>query len=494
MNAVQRDIHGSPMLPDAIEAEVQEVPCNLAAEQAILGAIFINNEAMDILRVPLEASHFYEPIHREIFEAAVSLHAAGRNVNPVTIKAYVSADMIGKLTVSQYLASLVSNAVTVVNAPDYARAIMDAAARRACIALSQKMERTAFSKELDIMDEFEALKAKFEDVSRALRGEEHTQTLAEAARRALDSTANAYQGKGVTGIDYGMKPLMDMIGPFMPGQLIIIGGATKQGKSSLIEQIVAGAAMNGHPVWINSGEMKAEELAHRALSRLTDIQAWRQIRGKISDAEYEQLENARRNAETWQDRVFIRDDSMTLRQFDRDYEDFARRHPGAMGVVDHVGLMERDSASARMSDAEFSPLVTRRIKMKAGDTKTPIVAAAQLKKNTLESTDKRITKQTFLSAVGRRPKYADLFGACEKDANHVVIPFRAEPILQELEPAEGSEMYPAWKEVFDTVKDKAELVLALSRHTRWPQRKEVGWDGGKTMFTDLSQSRQGSFL
>lgn len=493
MNAVQRDIHGSRAL--TVDGDLpQEAPCNIEAEQAILGAILMNNDALEFLRVPLEPNHFYERIHRDIFEAILDLRKAGRNANPVTVRNYVEDVQIGEKTISQYLASLVSDAVTILNAPDYARAIIDASARRACLQLSQKMERTAYSKELDIMDEFDALKAKFEDVTRALSGDEKTKTLAEAARRALDSTANAYHGRGVAGVDYGMKPLMDMIGPFMPGQLIVIGGATKQGKSSLIEQIVAGAAMNGHPVWVNSGEMKAEELAHRALSRLTDIQAWRQIRGKVSDAEYEKLEVARRNAETWQDRVFIRDDSMTLRQFDRDYEDFAKRHPGSMGVVDHIGLVERDSASSRMSDAEFAPLVTRRLKLKAGDTKTPIVAASQLKKNTFEITDKRIDRRTYLSAISRRPKYGDLFGACEKDANHVVIPFRAEPILQELEPADASELHPIWEDVMSNVKDKAELVLALSRHTRWPQRKTVGWDGGRTMFTDPAETAQGSFL
>lgn len=483
-----------PNRRDFMGAEFQEAPCNLPAEQALLGAILMNNEALDFLRVPLEPIHFYERIHQDIFSAILDLRKAGRTANPVTVRNYVDDIQIGEKTISQYLASLVSEAVTVINAPDYARAIIESSARRACLQLSQKMEKTAYSKELDIMDEFDALKAKFEDVTRALTGEEKTQTLAQAARRALDSTANAYQGKGATGVDYGVRPLMEMVGPFMPGQLIVIGGATKQGKSSLIEQMVAGAAMNGHAVWINSGEMKAEELAHRALSRLTDIQAWRQIRGKVSDREYETLETARRNAETWQDRVFIRDDSMTLRQLDRDYEDFAKRHRGCMGVVDHVGLMERDSSQGRMSDAEFAPLVTRRLKMKAGDTGTPIVAAAQLKKNTFETTDKGVTKKTYLAAIGRRPKYADLFGACEKDANHVIIPFRAEPILQELEPAEASSLHAEWQEVFDTVKDKAEFVLALSRHTRWPQRKTVGWDGGRTMFTDPAETAQARFL
>ena len=99
------------------------------------------------------------------------------------------------------------------------------------------------------MEDFEALRARFDEITAALRGEERTSTLADAARRALNSTAMAHAGSGMVGVDYGFAPLMNMIGPFLPGQEIIIGGATKQGKSTLIEQIVAGAAVNGHPAW-----------------------------------------------------------------------------------------------------------------------------------------------------------------------------------------------------------------------------------------------------
>jgi replicative DNA helicase len=469
----------------------REMPYNIEAEQALLGALMINNDAVDAIRVPLEAKHFSEKVHAEVFAAIHNLRKAKRSANPVTVKMQVeSVQMIGGLTTSQYLAKLVSEAVSIVNIPDFARAIMDASARRACIALSQRMDETAFSKELDIADEFEALRAKFEEVSRSLMGSDKGNTLADAARRALASTANAYQGRGVVGIDYGLKPLMDMVGPFLPGQLIVVGGATKQGKSSLIEQVVAGAAMNGHPCWINSGEMKDEELAHRALSRVTDIQAWRQIRGKVSDAEYERLEMARRHAETWQERVVIVDETLTLKQIKREIAEFAKRHPVGMAVVDHIGLVERDSSNARMSDAEFAPIVTRTLKMAAGEARLPIVAAAQLKKNTFEIVDRKIDRKTYLAAISRRPKYGDLYGACEKDANAVIIPFRAEPILQEIEPAEESDLHPVWEEVMEGVKNKAELVLALSRHARWPQRREVGWDGSRTMFTDLTQAGQ----
>ncbi len=69
---------------------------------------------------------------------------------------------------------------------------------------------------------------------------------------------------------------MDIIGPLLPQQLVIVGGGTKQGKSTLIEQMVCDAAMNRHPVWVMSGEMSMEELAHRALSRMPGLRMLQQ--------------------------------------------------------------------------------------------------------------------------------------------------------------------------------------------------------------------------
>lgn len=483
----------------------RELPNNLEAEQALLGAIFINNEVMDNAAAPIEPKHFFEPLHADIYDAMLELKRSNRLINPVTIKALIPSDpieMVDEVTgvreqkpPSHYLARLASKAVNVAWTAAFAQTILDCAARRACISLGEKMEEAAHSLDVDIMDQVDALRGRFEDVVRALTGDHKVKTLADAAKRALASTADAYQGKGMTGVDYGLPWLINLIGPFLPGQLIIIGGATKHGKSTLIEQIVAGAAINGHPVWINSGEMKDEELAHRALSRLTDIQAWRQIRGKVSEQEFEKLDVARRNAETWQDRVFIRDDSMTLRQIKRECAEFAKRHPNGMAIVDHIGLVERDAGQTRMSDAEFAPIVTRTLKLTAGENRIPVIAASQLKKNTFEINERReINRKTYMGAISRRPKASDLYGSCEKDANHVIVPFRAEAVLNEIEPAEISDLHAVWEEVRSSVKDKAEIVLALSRHTKWPQRKEVGWDGPRTMFTDLQQAAQARFL
>ncbi len=493
MNMHARDITDERIL--SFGQPARELPNNIEAEMALLGAVLVNNAAYDVLPPGLDSRHFFEPLHVSIWDAIVDMRKAGRVANPVTVKMLVEDGMVGNMTVAQYIAHLAAEAVSVLNAPDYARAIMDAAARRAIISLGNRMDEAAFSKDIEIMDHVDALRARFDEVVRALNGPQKAKTLADAARRSLASTADAYQGKGLSGVDYGISFLMNLIGPLLPGQLVIMGGMTKHGKSSLIEQMVAGAAINGHPVWVNSGEMKDEELARRALARLTDVKAWQQVRGEVSGHDYERLEMARRNAERWQERVFIRDDSMTLRQIERELAEFSKFHPGGMAVVDHVGLVEKDQNHARTNDAEFSSIVTRKLKVFAGNNRLPIVAAAQLKKNIFELNEKgAITRKTYMKVIGRRPKAADLFGSCEKDADHVITPFRAEAVMEENEPAEMDDLHAVWEEVMKNVRDRAEIVLALSRHTKWPQRKEVAWVGGKTMFEDLNRYAQERFL
>lgn len=463
----------------------RELPANLEAEQALLGAMLVNNGAIDALPSTFESGHFSEEIHQKIFDEIKRAYEGGKTANPVTIRAALPQVMIGDMTISQYLARLAAEAVSVAGAGGYARATTFEAMRRGMISIGSQATDLGFNcgDELTFLEQADALRDLLGRVVAGLESDDGD-TMANAAGRALDATNDAHRGNGAVGVDYGFAPMAGMIGPALPGQLIVIGGATKHGKSSLIEQLIMGAAMNGHFVWVYSGEMQSEELAHRALSRLTDIQAWRQIQGKVSDPEYERLMSAKRNAETWQSRVILRDKPMTLAQINRAVTSFSKRHPGGMAVIDHIGLVERDSSNQRLSDTEFGPVVTRVLKVLANKCSLPILAAAQLKKNIFAVEDRKMTKAVFESVISRRPRYADILGSVEKDANHVIIPFRAEPVLQELEPTEGTPLHAEWDGVMEGVRGNAEIILALSRHTRWPQRRDVLWNGGRTSFEE----------
>lgn len=471
----------------------RQLPNAIEAEQAVLGAILVNNDAMDAINVQLEPRHFSEKVHADIFDAFQDMRKAGRKINTITAKPYIGDTMVGELTPAQYLARLATGAVSVVAVADMAYAVMEAAARRACVQLGDMIHDAAYSPALDVSEDLDAIKSRFDDVMAALAGNSGPKTLSAASRNAVHGAGEALSGRGVCGIDYGLPFLMNLIGPLLPGQLVVTGGMTKHGKSSMIEQMIAGAAMNGHPVFVYSGEMKAEELAQRALARITDVRVRQQVSGRMTDREYEALEVARKRAESWQERVFIRDDSMTLSQYKRELVAFSKRHKNGMGVADHIGLFDKGREYARMTDVEFSSVATRSLKMFASDAGVPIVAAAQLKKNTFSLDERKPSKATFLNAISRRPRASDIFGSCEKDANHLIVPFRAEAVLQELEPAEASDLHPVWEEVMEGVRDRAEIVLALSRHERWPQHRSVGWSGRKMMFEELNRHQEEMF-
>ncbi len=118
-----------PPMPDAIEAE-----------QALLGAILVNNDAYWRVAGFLKGAHFSEPIHKKIFEEAATMIAEGRSANPVTVKSYLPTDeKIGDITVPQYLARLAMEAVTIINAFDYGKAIVETWERRQLISLAVDM-------------------------------------------------------------------------------------------------------------------------------------------------------------------------------------------------------------------------------------------------------------------------------------------------------------------------------------------------------------------
>src|ERR1700738_2411891 len=120
-------------------------PHNIELEQALLGAILVNNEAFYRVSDFLEPRHFFEPVHQNIYEITGSLIRVGKIANPVTLKTFLPADVdIAGLTVSQYLARLAAEATTVINAEDYGRTIYDLAVRRALIIIGEDLVNNAY--------------------------------------------------------------------------------------------------------------------------------------------------------------------------------------------------------------------------------------------------------------------------------------------------------------------------------------------------------------
>ena len=126
-------------------------PHNLEAEQALLGAILVNNEAHDRVSSFLEPGHFYDSLHQQIFETASKLIASGKKATPVTLKTFFeTAEPINTtLTVPQYLGTLAADATSIINAYDYGRTIHDLWTRRGLIVIGEDVFNTAYDSPVD---------------------------------------------------------------------------------------------------------------------------------------------------------------------------------------------------------------------------------------------------------------------------------------------------------------------------------------------------------
>src|SRR6187399_3371162 len=296
------------LAPDPGTPAFRSAPHNIEAEQSLLGAILVNNDAFYRVSDFLESKHLFEPIHQQIYDLAGSLIRAGKIATPITLKTFLPADFdIGGMTVSQYLARLAAEATTIINAHDYGQTIYELSLRRDLIRIGEDMVNVAFDAPVDF-----APRAQIEDAERQLyelaesgRYDGGFQRFSQAMKVALDMAANAYQRDGrLSGVATGLRDLDSKMGGLQRSDLIIVAGRPGMGKTALATNIAYNIAkahraevqpdgtmksVNGGIVGFFSCEMSAEQLATRILAEQTGIASSMIRRGGIKQDEFEKI-------------------------------------------------------------------------------------------------------------------------------------------------------------------------------------------------------------
>ncbi len=132
------------------EEEYRLAPHNVEAEQALLGAILVNNEAFDRVSDFLLPEHFYEQVHADIFQVLSKIIRTGKRATPITAKTFLPDEFTTDMSMSQYLARLAAEATTVLNASDYAQTIYDLAIRRKLIEVGDNLSNEAYTADVDM--------------------------------------------------------------------------------------------------------------------------------------------------------------------------------------------------------------------------------------------------------------------------------------------------------------------------------------------------------
>lgn len=449
----------------------RELPQNIEAEQALLGAILINNDAYYRVVDFLKANHFFEPLHGHIFEVMGELIRSNRVANPITLKAFLptTIEIVG-FSVAQYLARLAAEATTVINAPDYGRTIYDLAVRRELIKVAEDMLSSAFEAAVDSapQEQIQHAEQLLYEIAETGRYGGGFETFETALDSAIDRAAQAYESDGkLSGLATGLKDLDARLGGLQPTDLIVVAGRPGMGKTALATNIAFNVASAydstrqvdrapqptaGGIVAFFSLEMSSEQLATRVLAEQAEISSSSIRRGEIGETEFNRLLDRRQKMRRIP--LFIdQTGAISIAQLAARARRLKRQRGLHLIVVDYIQLMQGKSARAAQNRVQEITEITTGLKALAKELNVPVIALSQLSRG-VENRDEK------------RPQLSDLreSGSIEQDADVVMFVYREEYYLKNNEPRPGTDEHFTWEAEMREARGKAEVIIAKQRH------------------------------
>jgi len=389
-------------------------PHNIEAEQAILGAVLINNDAMNQITDILLPDDFYREAHASLFEGMIELYDSGEPIDIITLTQTLSRkNLLEKTGGTDYLASLVESVSTSAGIAYHAQIIKDFSVRRKLISECSVISEACFQTMEGTEDLLELAEQSIYDIAEE-QIKEGFQSLKDVITNSFKQLEAAAENEGyVTGISTGFDDLDRITAGLQPSDLIIIAGRPSMGKTALALNIGYNVAKKtGNGVAIFSLEMSRAQLGVRLLGLDSGVSASKLRTGFIKDKEWEYLtDSANRLSEL---PIFIDDSSgIGVLGMKAKCRRLKKKLDLNLVIVDYLQLIQgRRSAESRQ--LEISE-VSRSLKGLAKDLNLPVVALSQLNRKVEDRPNKK-------------PQMADLreSGAIEQDADVIAFIYRDE--------------------------------------------------------------------
>ena len=456
-------------LDPSAPAGLAHIPCNIEAEQALLGAILYDNAAYERLSDRLQARHFYEPFHARLFAAMEDHIKKGQLAEPIVLMERFRRDTaFEELGGLRYLADLVDRAPPAVNASDYGRVIYDLAIRRDLIRIGGEIASNAVTEaEVEARDQIEAAESQLYNLAETGGTSTGFVNFATALQGAVEMAAEAFsRDGGLAGVSTGLIDLDQRLGGLHPSDLLILAGRPSMGKTALATNIAFHVArsyawepqpdgskktVNGGVVAFFSLEMSAEQLSMRLLAEVSGVSSDRLRKGEIDASEFGRVRDAA--LEIQESPLYIdATGGLAIAKLTARARRLKRQVGLDLIVVDYLQLITTDGSKGDNRVQEVS-MITQGLKALAKELAVPIIALSQLSRNVENREDKR-------------PQLSDLreSGSIEQDADAVMFVFRESYYLGRAEPREGTPEHMTWQEEMDRVHGLAEVIIGKQRH------------------------------
>ena len=453
-----------PRSNETIEGKI--TPQNLEAERSLLGAILRDENIFPDILERLSAEDFYDKRHAAIFRTMKDIYDHNQPIDLLTTTAELKKKkLLKEIGGAPYLAELTNSVPTTAHAKAYAELVEQASIRRRLIKAGTNIVEGAYDGKQEVGELLGTAEKELFEVSDKNIKSDYS-PLSDLLLDAFNRMENLHKNRGaLRGLKTGFSELDANTAGFQKGDLIIIGARPAMGKTTFAQNLAVNVAeINQKPVLFFSMEMAKSEIIDRMIAPMADVNSWDIRTGNISDDDFSRIGDA---LGQMSDIPLLIDDtsSMTILELRNKARRAAHDYNIGMVIVDYLQLIQGSDRYAGNRVQEVTE-ISRGLKILARELEVPVIALAQLSRNTTGRDDPH-------------PILSDLreSGSIEQDADLVLFLHR--------------------KDYYDPDRNKPDFVptniteLIMAKHRHGPMTTiELYFDGKKSRFLSVDKKHE----
>ncbi len=387
-------------------------PQNIEAEQSVLGAVLLENEAIATVIENLTPNDFYKEAHKKIFIAMLDLYEKNEPIDLITLTEQLNKkEQLEEVGGASYLSSIVSLVPTSANAKYHSRIVKEKAVIRNLITTATEIITQSYDTDQDVHELLDRAETKIFNISEKMVRQSYVH-VKDVLKDTIELVDKLYNKKElITGLPTGFADLDETTTGFHPGDLIVIGARPGMGKTAFCLNIIAHVGIEEKvPIAIFSLEMTKEQIVLRMICSEAEVDSKAVRSGYHSKEDYRKLVNAAgRLADA---PIYVDDAFNSILDIRAKARRLKAEHGLGLIVVDYLQLMSGVGTYAAREQAISD--ISRGLKALAKDLSVPVIVISQLNR----SCEQR--------GADKHPIIADLreSGAIEQDADVILFLYR----------------------------------------------------------------------
>lgn len=392
-------------------------PQAIDLEEAVLGALMIEKDALNSVIDILKAESFYKESHQRIYNAIITLFTNSEPIDLLTVTNQLrqlgELEMVGG---AQYVTTLTTKINSAANIEYHARVVAQSAMKREMISVASKILQDAFEDTTDVFTLLDTVEQSLFKISESNIRKNYADMSAIMTEALRELERRREQKDGLTGVPSGFTQLDRLTSGWQPTELIILAARPAMGKTAFVVSSLRNAAVDfGMPVAIFSLEMSAVQLVNRMISAEAELDSEKLKKGNLAPHEWTQLHQ--RIDRLMRAPIYIDDTpALSILELRAKCRRLKQQHDIQMIVIDYLQLMQGDGGKGGGNREQEIASISRALKNLAKELNVPVIALSQL------------SRAVETRGGDKRPQLSDLreSGSIEQDADMVAFLYRPE--------------------------------------------------------------------